>query len=149
MEVFFFGVYTELMAYVMRSLGSYSRSCVHDVCRWYKQYRNARKDHSINKRHLVPDVVVHATWASRKRNLLSSESSAPNSGSTPVASQSLLGVLHGLAECLFICCKTSISTVKPRCVLPDLDGALIFYVANQTPWLLSPPVLRPGDCSTG
>ncbi len=54
------------MAYVMRSLGSYSRSCVHDVCRWYKQYRNAKKDHSINKRHLVPDVVCCSRYVGFK-----------------------------------------------------------------------------------
>lgn len=60
--ILFFGVSTETNGYVMKM--DFFRSCAHDLCRWYQDYRNAQKNsHSIRKQLLESDSTAYPRCA--------------------------------------------------------------------------------------
>lgn len=83
----------------MRLLGNCFRSCAHNVCRWYQDYRNVEIC-SIRKQLLISDVVFHTMGIPGGERLCG----APNQLVTlpPVSVQRL-------TACLSIC-----SEQKPR-----------------------------------
>ena len=56
---FFYGVSRETNGCVMKLIDNLFRSCAHDSCRWYQDYRNEKKKqlHSISKQFLQWYIV--------------------------------------------------------------------------------------------